>query len=115
MKSHSVPQKSPFTLKVNCKAKMKTQFCPISALNALHNQAAGEVSTMEIIFNDFSRKRNKPPFCTSRSLPAHWALNVAPPLAACGTEPRKGLTKQQKKCVSFKLLLNITGLIRREM
>lgn len=50
MKSHSAPQKSPFTLKVNCKAKMKTQFSPISVLNALRSQAVGEASTMEIIF-----------------------------------------------------------------
>lgn len=60
MKSHSAPQKSPFTLKVNCKAKMKIQFCPISVLNALHNQAVGEVPTMEIIFNYFSRKKKDP-------------------------------------------------------
>lgn len=64
MKSHSAPQKSPFTLKVNCKAKMKILLCPISALNALCNQAVGEVSMVEIPFNDFSRKNKISPLPT---------------------------------------------------
>lgn len=61
MKSHSVPQKSPFTLKVNCKAKMKIHLCPMSALNALCNQVVGEVSMVEITSNDFSRKKKISP------------------------------------------------------
>lgn len=76
---------------------MKIQFCPISVLNALCNQAVGEVSTMEITFNDFSRKKDPSSFhpaleahplpCCACMLLHHWK-----PTACGNTEPMKGLT-----------------------
>lgn len=65
---------------------MKIQFCAISVLSALCSQAMGKVFTMEIIFNDFSRKRSllfPPLWSPPHSCCAHTSLHHWKPLA-CG-------------------------------